>query len=114
MGIEDTVQVRCTRCKTKFRDKARRLRAGYSRQCPSCECMVFFEDDSPNKDIRDAMRDAERVRKALREEEAEKIAARATAATEQAHADEHDPENAPVVSRRQIERRSFPGGRSRS
>jgi hypothetical protein len=36
--------------------------------------MLFFENGSPNKDIHDALRAAERVRKALREEEAEKIA----------------------------------------
>jgi len=106
MGIDDTVQVRCSRCKSKFRDKARRVRDGYSRQCPSCECIMFFLDGSPNKDIHEALREAERVRKALREEEFEKIASPATSPEE---TDETD--QAPAVSRR-IERRSGSSGRA--
>ena len=73
MGIDGTVLIRCTRCKSKFRDRASRLRDGYSRQCPSCECMVFFLDGSPNTDIRDALREAEQVRKAMREEAADRV-----------------------------------------
>jgi hypothetical protein len=84
MGVDDTIQVRCTRCKSKFRDKARRVRSGYNRQCPACECLVFFEEGTPNKDIQEALREAERVRKALRAEEAEKIASRPVASAEQA------------------------------
>ena len=80
MAVDETIQVRCTRCKSKFRDRARRVRDGYSRQCPSCECMVFFIEGSPNKDVADAMREAERVRKLLRLEEDEKALARARAA----------------------------------
>lgn len=106
MAVDETVQVRCTRCKAKFRDKARRLRSGYSRQCPSCERMLFFEDGSPNKDIHDALRDAERVRKALRAEEAEKVTARAPEAEQAA-----DGDSAPTFSRR-MDRRSFSTGRS--
>ena len=69
--------------------------------------MVFFEDGSPNKDIHDALREAERVRKVLREEEAEKINARAAVA-EQANG----PDVVPAIERRQIDRRSFSAGRS--
>src|SRR3989440_11775096 len=104
MGIDDTIQVRCPRCKSKFRDKARRVLSGYSRQCPSCECMVFFEEGSPSKDIHNALREAERVRKVLREEQFEKIAHPAASA---------EPGGAaPVlgISRRGIDRRS-PSGR---
>jgi hypothetical protein len=107
MGTDDTVQIRCSRCKSKFRDKARRVRSGYSRQCPDCECMVFFEDGSPNKDIHAALRESERVRKALREEEFEKIASRAAAADETDGAD-----TGRAISRRQIGRRSHSPGRS--
>ena len=111
MSIEDTVQICCSKCKSKFRDKARRVLSGYSRQCPSCECMLFFEDGSPNKGVHDVLREAARVRKALREEEAEKIANRAVAPAEQT---EDDPDQRPVMSRRGLDRRSFPGGRARS
>ena len=67
--MEDSVQVRCTRCKNVFRDRAKRLKDGYSRQCPSCEVVLFFDEDSPNPDIKKAMRTARRVRKELREKE---------------------------------------------
>jgi hypothetical protein len=69
--------------------------------------MVFFEDGSPNKDIHEALREAESVRKALREEEAEKIAAR-TAIVEQAN----EPDAAPVIERRRTHQRAFSAGRS--
>jgi hypothetical protein len=108
MGIDDTIQVRCSRCKSKFRDKARRIRDGYSRQCPACECIVFFIDGSPNKDVQEAFREAERVRKLLREEEYEKIASRAQT-TEQAEDDGE--EAAPAVSR-SVYRRSPSSGRA--
>jgi predicted nucleic acid-binding Zn-ribbon protein len=107
MAVDDSIQVRCTRCKGKFRDKARRVRDGYSRQCPSCECLVFFLEGSPNKDVQQALREAERVRKLLREEEHEKILARAASA-----AQDVDGEPAPALSRR-MERRSPSAGRSR-
>ena len=112
MGTEDTVQIRCSKCKSKFRDKARRLLTGYSRQCPSCECMIFFEDGSPNKDIHEALREAARVRKALRQEEAEKIPSRPVVPAGQTDDDGID--QVPTRSRRPMERRSFSTGRARS
>jgi NAD-dependent SIR2 family protein deacetylase len=69
MSTDDSVQVRCPRCKAKFRDRARRVQSGYSRQCPSCDGVLFFEEGTPNNDIRDALRAAERVRRLLRDEE---------------------------------------------
>ena len=108
MGIDDTVLIRCSRCKSKFRDKARRVRSGYSRQCPGCECVVFFEDGSPNRDIHDALREAERVRKALREEESEKIASRAESAEETDGGDRVSP-----FARRGTSRRTLSPGRTR-
>ncbi len=111
MGIEDTVQICCPKCKSKFRDKARRVLSGYSRQCPSCECMVFFEDGSPDKSVHEVLREAARVRKALREEEAEKIANRSVVPAEQT---DDDSDQRPVISRRHVDRRSFSAGRAKS
>lgn len=73
--------------------------------------MVFFEDGSPNKDIHEALREAERVRKLLREEESQDISNRAAAA----RVEQNDgPEAAaPTISRRRIERRSISVGRVR-
>lgn len=67
--MDDSVQVRCTRCKSNFRDKARRLQDGYSRQCPSCEGVIFFNTDSIDKNIKAALIRAKQLRKQLRENE---------------------------------------------
>ncbi|MGE0286850.1 MAG: hypothetical protein AB7I42_11840 [Bradyrhizobium sp.] len=69
--LDDSVQVRCRRCRGVFRDRARRLQNGYSRQCPTCEVVLFFDEDSPEQSIRRAMRSARQVRAALREAEME-------------------------------------------
>jgi len=69
--FDDSVQVRCRRCKGAFRERARRLQNGYSRQCPTCEVVLFFDEDSADQTIRRAMRNARQVRAALREAEAE-------------------------------------------
>ena len=105
MDIDESIQVRCSRCKLKFRDKARRVRDGYSRQCPSCERMLFFIDGSPNRDINDALRQAERVRKLLRQAEDEKAMRPAASAAEA-----EDSEAAPVS--RRMHRRVRGAGRT--
>ncbi|WP_342711343.1 hypothetical protein AAFG13_05290 [Bradyrhizobium sp. B124] len=69
IDMEDSVQIRCTRCKNVFRDRAKRLQNGYSRQCPSCEIVLFFDEDSHDPNIKRAMRTARRARKELRESE---------------------------------------------
>ena len=70
-----SVQVQCTRCKSVFRDLAGRLQDGYSRQCPSCEVVLFFAEDSQHPFIKRAMRSARQVRKQMRELQAAKLAA---------------------------------------
>ena len=69
--FDDSVQVRCRRCRGVFRERARRLQNGYSRQCPTCEVVLFFDEDSQDQAIRRAMRSARQVRAALREAEME-------------------------------------------
>jgi predicted nucleic acid-binding Zn-ribbon protein len=66
----DTVQVTCTRCKTVFRERAKRMQSGYSRQCPCCEVVLFFEEDTQDVNMKKAMRSARQVRRELRELEA--------------------------------------------
>ena len=61
------IQIQCMRCKTVFRDRAGRMRDGYSRQCPSCEVVLFFAEDSPNPQVKLAMKRARRARKEQRE-----------------------------------------------
>lgn len=68
-----SVQIQCTRCKSVFRDRAGRLQDGYSRQCPSCEVVLFFAEDSQHPFVKRAMRDARKLRKELREAEVAKL-----------------------------------------
>ena len=71
--MDDTVQIRCHRCKATFRDKARRVQSGYSRQCPSCETILFFEESAIDKNVQRTLQEAKRVRKALRAAEEVKL-----------------------------------------
>jgi hypothetical protein len=78
--------------------------------------MVFFEDGSPNKDVHEALREAQRVRKALREEEIEKAASRQTRVEQADGADAEQLDGAdtvPAISRRQIDRRASSTGRTK-
>ena len=67
--MDDSVQVRCRRCKTVFRERARRMQNGFSRQCPCCEVVLFFDDDSAEPTIKRSMKVARKIRTALREQE---------------------------------------------
>ena len=69
--MEDSVQIRCTKCKASFRDRARRVQSGYSRQCPNCEVLIFFEEGAIDRNVQRALIDAKRLRSALRAAEQE-------------------------------------------
>jgi predicted nucleic acid-binding Zn-ribbon protein len=77
--FDDSVQVRCRRCRGVFRERARRLHSGYSRQCPTCEVVLFFDEGSHDQAIRRAMKSARQVRAALREAEMEQPRSRRVA-----------------------------------
>ena len=64
-----------------FRDRAGRLQDGYSRQCPGCEVVLFFAEDSQHPFIKRAMRNARKARKEQREVAAARISAPAAGAT---------------------------------
>lgn len=64
--MEDTIQVRCTKCKGSFRDRARRVQSGYSRQCPNCEVIIFFEEGAIDRNVQLALRNAKRLRREIR------------------------------------------------
>lgn len=65
-SVDDTIQVRCTKCKGSFRDRARRVQSGYSRQCPNCEVIIFFEEGAIDRNVQLALRNAKRLRRELR------------------------------------------------
>jgi hypothetical protein len=74
--MDDSIQIHCSRCRSTFRDRARRLVPGYSRQCPSCEVIIFFEEHSGDKKVKSALLSARRMRRVLREQDGLKLAAR--------------------------------------
>jgi DNA-directed RNA polymerase subunit RPC12/RpoP len=67
--MPDSVQINCTRCKSTFRDRAKRLQPGYARQCPNCEIVIFFEESSSDKNVQKALLSARRLRRVLREQD---------------------------------------------
>jgi NAD-dependent SIR2 family protein deacetylase len=73
---DDSVQIHCKRCRATFRDRARRVQPGYSRQCPGCEVVIFFEESSNDKNVHTALQAARNVRRALREAEGVKKVAK--------------------------------------
>jgi predicted nucleic acid-binding Zn-ribbon protein len=84
--MDDSVQVTCTRCRSRFRDRARRVQSGYSRQCPNCEVIIFFEESTFDKNVQTAMRAAKKLRRALREAEGKQPGTDATSPTENGRA----------------------------
>jgi hypothetical protein len=70
VNVPDSVQIRCTRCRCSFRDRARRIQSGYSRQCPNCEVLIFFEEGSMDKNVQAALLAARKLRRLMREAEA--------------------------------------------
>ena len=92
------VQVQCTRCKTMFRDRIGRLQDGYSRQCPCCEVVLFFAEDSQHPFIKRAMRNARKARK----EQCEADAARRSAPSEPRSA----PRSRSSIGRTRVQERS--------
>ena len=46
------------------------MQSGYSRQCPCCEVVLFFEENSSDRNIKRAMTAARALRQVLREMEA--------------------------------------------
>jgi phage FluMu protein Com len=67
--MDDTIQIRCARCNSSFRDRARRIRSGYTRECPRCNVLIFFESESHEENIKRALKAAHRMRRLLAEAE---------------------------------------------
>jgi predicted nucleic acid-binding Zn-ribbon protein len=67
--MSDTVLIHCTKCKSTFRDRAKRLQPGYSRQCPNCEVVIFFEESAGDQNVQKALLAARRLRRVLREQD---------------------------------------------
>jgi DNA-directed RNA polymerase subunit RPC12/RpoP len=74
--MDDSIQIRCSRCKSSFRDRARRIRSGYTRECPRCNVLIFFESESHDDNIKRALKAAHKMRRLLAVAEGAKPAAK--------------------------------------
>jgi len=63
--MDDSIQIRCSRCNARFRDRARRIQNGYARECPNCNVLIFFESESHDEHIKRALKAAHKLRRAL-------------------------------------------------
>ena len=70
--MDDSIQLRCSRCNSSFRDRARRVQNGYSRECPGCNALMFFESESHDQYIKRALKAAHKLRRLLAAAEGEK------------------------------------------
>jgi hypothetical protein len=52
------------------------VQSGYSRQCPTCEVVIFFEDHVNDPSVKAALQAARNLRRALKAAEGAKPAAR--------------------------------------
>jgi DNA-directed RNA polymerase subunit RPC12/RpoP len=69
--MEDSIQIRCSRCNADFRDRARRIQNGYARECPNCNVLIFFESESHDQQIERALKAAHNMRRVLAAAEGE-------------------------------------------
>jgi predicted nucleic acid-binding Zn-ribbon protein len=76
--MDDAIQICCTRCNARFRDRARRIQNSYSRECPGCNALIFFESESHDENIKRALKAAHKLRRALAAAEGERPAPKAT------------------------------------
>ena len=74
--MDDSIQIKCPRCKARFRERARRSTNGF-RQCPGCEKVLFFDEDSAISELKKPMIEAKRLRRLLALDVAETSAKRA-------------------------------------
>jgi DNA-directed RNA polymerase subunit RPC12/RpoP len=73
--MDDSIQIRCSKCHARFRDRARRIQNGYARECPNCNVLIFFEGESHDEHIKGALKAAHKLRRALAAAAGEKPAA---------------------------------------
>jgi DNA-directed RNA polymerase subunit RPC12/RpoP len=74
--MDDSIQIRCSRCNARFRDRARRIQNGYARECPNCNVLIFFESESHDEHIKRALKTAHKTRRALAAAEGERPASK--------------------------------------
>jgi hypothetical protein len=61
--MSDSIRVQCPKCGGTMKEKAKKIRGGYSMPCTHCSTAIIFESESNNTAIRQALSQARRLRR---------------------------------------------------
>jgi DNA-directed RNA polymerase subunit M/transcription elongation factor TFIIS len=61
--MSDSIRVQCPKCGGTMKEKAKKIRGGYSMSCTHCSGAIVFESESNNSAIRQALSQARRWRR---------------------------------------------------
>lgn len=61
--MPDLIRVQCPKCGGTMKEKATKIRGGYSVPCAHCAIPIVFESESDNSAIRQALSQARRLRR---------------------------------------------------
>ncbi len=61
--MSDLIRVPCPTCGGTMKEKARKIRGGFSMPCTHCATAIVFESESNNSAIRQALSQARRIRR---------------------------------------------------
>jgi endogenous inhibitor of DNA gyrase (YacG/DUF329 family) len=61
--MSELIRVQCPKCGGTMKEKAKKIRGGYSMPCAHCSAAIVFESESNNGAIRQALSLARRLRR---------------------------------------------------
>jgi hypothetical protein len=61
--MSELIRVQCPKCGGTMKEKAKKIRGGYSMACTHCSAAIVFESGSDNSAIRQALSLARRLRR---------------------------------------------------
>jgi endogenous inhibitor of DNA gyrase (YacG/DUF329 family) len=61
--MSELIRVQCPKCGGTMKEKAKKIRGGYSMPCAHCSAAIVFENESNNSAIRQALSQARRLRR---------------------------------------------------
>ena len=61
--MSELIRVQCPKCGGTMKEKAKKIRGGYSMPCTHCSAAIVFENESNNSAIRQALSQARRLRR---------------------------------------------------
>jgi DNA-directed RNA polymerase subunit M/transcription elongation factor TFIIS len=61
--MSELIRVQCPKCGAFMKEKARKIRGGYSMKCTHCTATIAFENESNDSSIRQALSLARRLRR---------------------------------------------------